>query len=233
MGRIRAVAGRATATSAVLRSVADGARACLFRSDQSDGGWRRPSRKPVRLHYPAPGATSPAVAVTPAPAVTPTPMPVNAVTPQVMHQLHGAPSGSRSQRTISAIFAVWVISIPYEWLWAAYVLIGTARSRVALCGGMAFLPTGKAAAKAKLPFETALEKLEAALARCLTGGDGAANTPSPFPRSSASILSSASSEKTARHTTEEFCRTCSRRPARRARAASGPARELPQPLRPD
>ena len=93
-----------------------------------------------------------------------------------------------------------VISIPYEWLWAGYVLIGVAAAGL-LYAAWRFLRR-KAAAKAKLPFEIALEKLEAA--RSLMTVETVREYAFTVSEIIRVYIEQRFGEKAARRTTEEF-----------------------------
>jgi hypothetical protein len=92
------------------------------------------------------------------------------------------------------------ISIPYEWLWAAYVAAGLAV--IALAYGLWRFLRRRRAARAKLPYEIALEKLDAA--RALMTSDTVreyAFTASEIIRV---YIEQSFGEKAAHRTTEEF-----------------------------
>jgi hypothetical protein len=93
-----------------------------------------------------------------------------------------------------------VIPIPYEWLWAAY-LLGAIVAAAAIYAAWRYFRS-RAKAKVKLPFEIALEKLEAARALMTTATVREyAFTVSEIIRV---YIEQRFGEKAARRTTEEF-----------------------------
>ena len=98
---------------------------------------------PGPVHFPA--NTAPAPASTPVTMPTPSSpaaMPASTASAGDIHDIHG------------------VISIPYPWLWAMFV-VGSIALAAALYAAWKFFRR-QAKARAKLPFEIALERLEAA-----------------------------------------------------------------------
>jgi hypothetical protein len=93
-----------------------------------------------------------------------------------------------------------VISIPYEWLWAAY-LLGAIIAGAAIYAAWRYFRS-RAKAKAKLPYEIALEKLEAARSLMTT------QTVREYAFTVSEIIrvyiEQRFNERAARRTTEEF-----------------------------
>jgi len=109
-----------------------------------------------------------------------------------------APQTSASNEDIHDIRGL--IAIPYEWLWAAYVL-GTIAIAVALYYAWQFFRR-RIKAKAKLPHEIALEKLEAA--RALMTPDSVREYAFTVSEIIRVYIEQRFGEKAARRTTEEF-----------------------------
>jgi hypothetical protein len=93
-----------------------------------------------------------------------------------------------------------VISIPYEWLWAAYILAGVALAAALYAAWHYFRKHAKT--KAKLPFEIALERLEAA--RPLMKTDTVREYAFAVSEIIRVYIEQRFGEKAARRTTEEF-----------------------------
>ena len=93
-----------------------------------------------------------------------------------------------------------VIAIPYEWLWAAYLLGGIVLAAALYSGWRYF--RRHAAAKAKLPFEMALERLDAA--RALMTTDTVREYAFTVSEIIRVYIEQRFGEKAARRTTEEF-----------------------------
>lgn len=111
---------------------------------------------------PPPGPVQfPAGYTTNAPATTPAPAPVPmAFTNQVTSPAPVVAPSANPAEDIRDIRGP--ISIPYQWLWAAYLLGGLIVA--ALLFGLWRWFSGRVKIKAKLPYEIALERLEAARA---------------------------------------------------------------------
>jgi hypothetical protein len=120
----------------------------------------------------------------PGPAATnaPAAMTTNAMTAEDIHDIRGP------------------MAIPYEWLWAAYLLGGLAVAWALYAGWRWFRRL--AVTKPKLPFEIALERLDAACALMTT------NTVREYAFTVSEIIrvyiEQCFGEKAARRTTEEF-----------------------------
>ncbi len=93
-----------------------------------------------------------------------------------------------------------VISIPYEWLWAAYLLGGIAIAAALYAAWCYYRKHTKA--KAKLPFEIALERLDAA--RALMTTDTVREYAFTVSEIIRVYIEQRFGEKAARRTTEEF-----------------------------
>jgi hypothetical protein len=93
-----------------------------------------------------------------------------------------------------------VISIPYEWLWAAY-LLGAVLLAAALVAAWRYFRQ-RAVAKAKLPYEIALERLEAA--RALMTADTVREYAFTVSEIIRVYIEQRFGEKAAHRTTEEF-----------------------------
>lgn len=104
------------------------------------------------VHLPPPGSAN-ALTASPA-AASPAPMPTAMPVPA------SAPQAAASAEDIHDIRGP--ISIPYQWLWVLYVVSGLAVIAGLYAAWRLF--RRHAATKAKLPFEIALERLEAARA---------------------------------------------------------------------
>jgi hypothetical protein len=136
----------------------------------------------------------------PSAAPTPTPVAINqAPSPAPIAAL--APVSSPTTADSGDIRDIHgVISIPYEWLWAAYVL-GGALAIAALYAAWRFFRK-HAAAKTKLPFEIALERLDAA--RALMTTDTVREYAFTVSEIIRVYIEQRFGEKAARRTTEEF-----------------------------
>jgi len=111
-----------------------------------------PSPGPV--HFPAGYTTN-------APATTPAPIPSPAVTPTA--SVVPTPAIAPSANAVEDIRDIrGPISIPYQWLWAAYLIGGLIVAALLFALWRWF--RGRIKIKAKLPFEIALDRLEAARA---------------------------------------------------------------------
>jgi len=135
----------------------------------------------------ASAATSAKPVTTSSPAVqgansTPSAAPQSAASTEDIHDIRGP------------------ISIPYEWLWAAYVLVALVLA-AALYAAWRFFRS-RVKTKAKLPFEIALERLEAA--RELMTPDTVREYAFTVSEIIRVYIEQSFGEKAARRTTEEF-----------------------------
>jgi len=145
---------------------------------------------------PAPGnPTPPTATYTPtinlAPPTAPPPPAPNAIS-------SAAPQSSAPAEDIHDIRGL--ISIPYEWFWAAYILGGIVVVAALYYAWQFFRRRSKA--KAKLPHEIALEKLEAA--RALMSPDSVREYAFTVSEIIRVYIEQRFGEKAARRTTEEF-----------------------------
>ena len=121
------------------------------------------------------------------------------------------------------------MSIPYEWLWAAYAVIALVVAGLLYAAWRFF--RRKTAAKAKLPYEIALEKLEAA--RALMTVETVREYAFTVSEIIRVYIEQRFGEKAARRTTEEFLSDLLAANGHAARATSRAARRFFEPLRPD
>ena len=128
--------------------------------------------------------------------VTPASAPVPTVTPASPAPVaSSSPTGAEDIHDIRG-----PITIPYQWLWAAYIVAGLA-VLAALYGLWRFIRR-KAAAKPKLPYEVALERLEAA--RALMTPDTVRDYAFTASEIIRVYLEQRFGEKAAHRTTDEF-----------------------------
>ncbi len=156
------------------------------------------------VHLPPPGVTNalsaiPVVSSSAPATINPAPLP-SPVAPAVNPGPTPAstPQSSASAEDIHDIRGP--ISIPYEWLWAAYV--AAALALAALLYALWRYVRGRAKTKAKLPFEIALERLEAA--RALMSPDTVRDYAFTVSEIIRVYIEQCFGEKAARRTTEEF-----------------------------
>ena len=143
----------------------------------------------------------------PAGTVAPTPAPGNPpLAPQVSNPVSPtlSPTPAAAQQSAAPAEDIrdihGVISIPYEWLWAAY-LLGAIVLAAAIYAAWRWFRS-RAKVKAKLPYEIALEKLEAARSLITTATVREyAFTVSEIIRV---YIEQRFGERAARRTTEEF-----------------------------
>ena len=156
------------------------------------------------VHYPPPGAVAPASTVTPSSAIAPAPD-ANIPVPPPAAQIPTAPITTQAPAPASDtggdIHDIHgVISIPYEWLWLAYIVAGLAAVGL-IFAAWRFLRR-KVAAKAKQPYEIALEKLNEA--RALMKVETVREYAFTVSEIIRIYIEQRFAEKAARRTTEEF-----------------------------
>ena len=155
-------------------------------------------------------AALPAAAQTPPPAgpvhfptvtnsATFTPVPLSTPKPQVtLPPAASTPSSADTAGDIRDIHGP--ISIPYQWLWALYLVGALAMAAALYAGWRAY--RRHAVAKARLPHEIALERLEAA--RALMTDNQVREYAFEVSEIVRSYIEKRFGEKAARRTTEEF-----------------------------
>ena len=158
-------------------------------------GWGVPAMaqkaSPGPVQFPAGYATN-APAVVAAPSSGPTPA---AAPPSAPTAAPSAPSSAEDIRDIRG-----PISIPYQWLWAAYVLAGVIVAVLAYA--LWRWIRGRARIKARLPHEIALDRLEAA--RALMTENQVREYAFTVSEIIRSYIEQRFGERAAHRTTEEF-----------------------------
>lgn len=153
------------------------------------------------VHYPAPGTASPTTVAAPAATLVTPPSATNAVVSPVAPILSAPANAAQVPVTTGDIRDIrGVMSIPYEWLWAAYAVIALVVAGLLYAAWRFF--RRKTAAKAKLPYEIALEKLEAA--RALLTVETVREYAFTVSEIIRVYIEQRFGEKAARRTTEEF-----------------------------